>query len=440
MATAVPASSGQDSASHASWTGWMSSDFHFLITAVLQSRATLQPGQSSSDFWQHVVTLFARLGNAHGRPQEIVNLEQKELRRIFYDCMKSARQVNEYEIWRASVAGTTPPHWWDLDISMRQKFLKGGPFLSKNVVARLLDYFQQYSQFSAAKPRVKVVQGDKSSSDARAQDLPQQTSVSNPTAASSANRPKDIVQPVLDAASQSTGEFAPDQTIRRGSTQGRTPPSNVDERPIAKRPRLDVASKDTKIPQLSLVRSTAAVTLPLEPSSDVVEVSTTRLTASPTRTQFASTAHQEIAVPNFTSVNLGATATQEPIYRTASPLQTVELTPSSLGLSNRSASQIPGPTVLKASGAPPGGLTEAYLDNRCKDLASRRSNQDRLLQQLQNIITDNQVDPGTLGLSLQAWMAYARAVWTAGEEQEIQAEEEFVKKLLAEDADGRKKS
>ncbi|KAK9315616.1 hypothetical protein V1524DRAFT_429361 [Lipomyces starkeyi] len=431
MATAVPASSGQDSASHASWTGWISSDFHFLITAVLQSRATLQPGQSSSDFWQHVVTLFARLGNAHGRPQEIVNLEKKELRRIFYDCMKSARQVNEYEIWRASVAGTTPPHWWDLDISMRQKFLKGGPFLSKNVVARLLDYFQQYSQFSAAKPRVKVVQGDKSSIDASAHDLPQQTSVSNPTVPSSSNRPKDIVQPVLEAASQSTGEVVPGQTIRRGSTQDPTPPSNVDERPIAKRPRLDVASKDTKV---------SAVTLSLEPSSDVVEVSAMRSTASPTPTQSAPTAHQEIAVPDFTSVSLGATATQEPIYRTASPLQPVELTPSSLGLANRSASQIPGPTVLKTSGAQPGGLTEAYLDIRRKDLASRRSHQDKLLQKLQNIITDNQVDPGTLGLSLQAWMAYARAVWTAGEEQEIQAEEEFVNKLLAEDEDGRKKS
>ncbi|KAK9362092.1 hypothetical protein V1504DRAFT_449500 [Lipomyces starkeyi] len=436
MATAVPASSGQDSASHASWTGWISSDFHFLITAVLQSRATLQPGQSSSDFWQHVVTLFARLGNAHGRPQEIVNLEKKELRRIFYDCMKSARQVNEYEIWRASVTGTTPPHWWDLDISMRQKFLKGGPFLSKNVVARLLDYFQQYSQFSAAKPRVKVFQGDKSSIDARTHDLPQQTSVSNPTVPSSANGPKDIVQPVLEAASQSTGEVVPDQTIRRGSIQGPTPPSNVDERPIAKRPRLDVASKDMKFS----VRSTATVTLPLEPSGDVVEVSTMRSTASPTRTKSASTAHQEIALPDFTSVDLGVTATQEPIFRTASPFQPVELTPSSLGLSNRSASQIPGPTVLIASGASPGGLTETFLDIRRKDLASRRSHQEMLLQKLQNIITDNQVDPGTLGLSLQAWMAYARAVWTAREEQEIQAEEEFLNKLLAEDEDGRKKS
>ncbi|KAK9355535.1 hypothetical protein V1523DRAFT_404993 [Lipomyces doorenjongii] len=437
MTTAAPASRGQDAANHASLTGWISSDFHFLITAVLQSRATLQPGESSSDFWQRVVTLFARLGNAHGRPQEIVNLEMVELRRIFYDCMKSARQVNEYEIWRASVAGTAPPQWWDLDISTRQRFLKGGPLLSKNVVARLLDYYQQYSQFSVVKPRVK---NNKSSIDGGAQHLPQQTSVSNPTVASSTNWPKDIVQPVLEAASQSTEEVAPDQSIWTGSTQGPTPSSEVDERPMAKRPRLDAASKDTTISQLSLVQSTETLTLPLEISSDVVEVRSMRSTSSPTRTQSGSTAHQENAVPNFTSANLGATAIQERMYRPASQIQPVELTPSSSGLSNRSPSQIPVPTVLKASSAAPGGLTEAYLDIRRKDLALRRRHQDRLLQNLQNVITDNQIDPGTLGLSLQAWMAYARAVWAAGEEQEIQAEEEFVNKLLAEDEDGRTKS
>ncbi|KAK9384690.1 hypothetical protein V1515DRAFT_610625 [Lipomyces mesembrius] len=432
MTTAAPASRGQDSANHASLTGWISSDFHFLITAVLQSRATLQPGESSPDFWQRVVTLFARLGNAHGRPPEIVNLEMMELRRIFYDCMKSARRVNEYEIWRASVAGTAPPHWWDLDIHTRQKFLRGGPLLNKNVVARLLDYYQQYSQFSVAKPLVNVVQDNKSSIDAL------QTSISNPTVASSTNRPKDIVQPVLEAASQSTGEVAPDQSIQTGATQGPTTSSEVDERPMAKRPRLDVGSKDSMISQLSLVQSTVTVALPLETSSDIVEVSSMRSTSSPTRTRSASTAHQEIAV--LCSRNLGKTAIPVSISRAASPMQPVELTPSSSGLSNRSPSQVPVPTVLKASGAPPDGLTEAYLDIRRKDLALRRSHQDRLLQNLQNIITDNQIDPGTLGLSLQAWMAYARAVWAAGEEQEIQAEEEFVNKLLAEDEDGRTKS
>ncbi|KAK9375256.1 uncharacterized protein V1513DRAFT_443248 [Lipomyces chichibuensis] len=430
MATAAPASSGQ---LVSSLTNWISADFHFLITAVLQARATLQPGESSSDFWQHVLTVFARLGNGHGRPQEIVNLGKKELRRIFYDCMKSARQVNEYEKWRSSVAGTAPPYWWDLDISTRQKFLRGGPLLSKNVVDRLLDYFQRYAQSSVAKTRGEVVQDNKSSIDARAQDLPQQTSVANPTVPSSTNRTKDIVQPVLESASQSTGEVVPDQTIRRGSIQDPTPPSDVDERPMTKRSRLDVASKDTMSSQLSLVQSAEIVTLPLEPSSNVVEVSTMQSTASPTRARSASMVHQEIAAP----MDLGATAIQEPIYRTASPLQPVELTSPSSGLSNRSASQIPVPTVLKASGAPPGGLTEAYLDIRRRDLALRRSHQDRLLQSLQYVIADNQIDPGTLGLSLQAWMAYARAVWAAGEEQEGQDEEEFVKKLLAEDEDGR---
>ncbi|KAK9325146.1 hypothetical protein V1517DRAFT_6724 [Lipomyces orientalis] len=444
MATALAALNVPNRAKPASYSNWISSDFHFLITAVSQSREKHQPGETSFDFWNRVATMFASLGSAHGRPQDIVNLDTTELRRIFYDCMRSARQVSNYEAWRASVGGGSVRQWWDLDISQRQKFLSGGPILSQHLVVRLLDYFQKYSQSPIAKYRDRDVQDGSSLADTRAFQSQQQTAISmiNPTPVSSnaespVNRPKDIVQPVLVGSSQSAGDIAPADYIPAGSAQGPTPPPDGDERPMAKRPRLDMTSKDTPISRLSKLQSPRITAMPLEPGSDVAQVGAGPSKVQPTSAPSVTAAQEEVTVPNLVSGNHGVTATGDP--RLASPSLPVEMSRTSSGQSAKCITPTPGSTVLKQSSIPPGGLQEAYLDIRRKDFALRRSRQDRLFNRLQDIIKENQIDPDSLGLSLGAWMAYARAVWASAEEHEIHAEEEFVNRLQIEDEESRKK-
>ncbi|KAJ8102475.1 hypothetical protein POJ06DRAFT_244729 [Lipomyces tetrasporus] len=428
----------------ASYSNWISSDFHFLITAVSQSRENHQPGESSFDFWNRVATMFARLGSAHGRPQEIVNIDTTELRRIFYDCMRSARQVSDYEVWRASVGGSVK-QWWELDISQRQKFLSGGPILNEHLVVRLLDYFQKYSRSPMAKYRDKDVQDGSSSVDPRALQLQQHTSVSmiNPTPVSSnaespANRPKDIVQPVLVGSNQSTGEIATTDYISEDSAQGPTPPPDVDEQQMAKRRRLDTTSKDTPISRVSNLQSPTITALPLEPGSEVAQVGAGPSTVQPTSAASVTAAQQEVTVPDLVSGSHGVTTTRDPL--SASQSLPVEMIRTSSGQSAKCATPTLGSMALKQTGLPPGGLKEAYLDIRRKDFALRHGRQDRLLNRLQNIIKENEIDPDTLGLSLEAWMAYARAVWASAEEHEIHAEEEFVNRLQIEDEESRKKT